>query len=66
MIDISAIQAVHVKIEDDTLYVDLSDGRTIAVPLAWYLRLYKASKPQRSDRPLRFLTFKEWLEQRNL
>ena len=25
-----------VEVTDDTLSVDLSDGRTIAVPLTWY------------------------------
>jgi hypothetical protein len=31
--------AVHVEVSDDTLTVELSDGRTIAAPLAWYPRL---------------------------
>jgi hypothetical protein len=31
--------AVSVKVTRDTLSVELSDGRTIAVPLAWYPRL---------------------------
>ncbi len=30
-------------ITEDTLKVDLSDGRTISVPLAWYPRLVHAS-----------------------
>ena len=32
-------KASDVTITDDTLSVDLSDGRTISVPLAWYPRL---------------------------
>ena len=32
---------------DDTLSVDLMDGRTITVPLVWYPRLANASKAQR-------------------
>lgn len=32
----------------DTLSVDLMDGRTITVPLAWYPRLLHASAGQRS------------------
>ncbi len=32
----------------DTLSVDLMDGRTITVPLAWYPRLLHASARQRS------------------
>jgi len=35
-----------VRCDDSTLTVDLIDGRTIAVPLAWYPRLLHASDPQ--------------------
>jgi hypothetical protein len=38
-----------VTITDDTLSVDLSDGRTISVPLAWYPRLLNGSILERSD-----------------
>jgi len=31
--------AQTVQVTDDTLTVDLADGRSIAVPLAWYPRL---------------------------
>ena len=37
-----------VHFTEDTLAVDLSDGRTIIVPLAWYPRLLDASVEQRS------------------
>jgi hypothetical protein len=36
-------------ITDDTLSVDLSDGRTISVPLAWYPRLLHGSTEERND-----------------
>lgn len=36
-------------ITDDTLSVDLSDGRTIFVPLAWYPRLQHGSIEERND-----------------
>ncbi len=36
-----------VRSDDDTLSVDLMDGRTIMVPLAWYPRLLKATQEQR-------------------
>jgi Protein of unknown function (DUF2442) len=39
----------QVKVTDDTLSVDLSDGRTIAVPLAWYPRLLQGSVTERND-----------------
>ena len=31
--------AVNVRVTEDTLAVDLSDGRTILTPLGWYPRL---------------------------
>ena len=34
---------------DDDLIVDLMDGRTVSVPLAWYPRLLKASAAQRAQ-----------------
>ena len=39
----------HVKFSDDELIVDLLDGRTISVPLAWYPRLLHASPEQREN-----------------
>jgi hypothetical protein len=36
-----------VRVTHDTLHVDLIDGRTISVPLAWYPRLMKATGAQR-------------------
>jgi Protein of unknown function (DUF2442) len=36
-----------VRVSDDALSVDLMDGRTITVPLAWYPRLMNASLKQR-------------------
>lgn len=36
-----------VWVDDDRLTVDLMDGRTIAVPLAWYPRLFNATPEQR-------------------
>jgi hypothetical protein len=37
-----------VHITEDTLAVDLADGRTIIVPLTWYPRLLNATMEQRS------------------
>ena len=34
---------------DDTMAVDLLDGRTIIVPLVWYPRLLEASAEQRRN-----------------
>ena len=41
--------AVNVSCTDDDLSVVLSDGRTVAVPLAWFPRLVVASAKQRAD-----------------
>ena len=38
-IEISLPDAVDVQITEDTLSVELSDGRNIAVPIDWYPRL---------------------------
>ncbi len=48
-IEIDLPLAVKVTITDDTLCVDLSDGRSIAAPLAWYPRLMNVSKPERDN-----------------
>ena len=41
--------AHQVKLTADTLTVDLSDGRTISVPLAWFPRLLHGSPAERSN-----------------
>jgi hypothetical protein len=40
--------AVRVTVTEDTLSVDLSDGRTISVPLSWFPRLLHASRDERN------------------
>ena len=40
--------AVNVAVSDDTLSVELADGRTIAAPLAWYPRLVHATAAERA------------------
>lgn len=47
LLDIPTIQSI--EITDDTLSVDLSDGRTISVPLAWYPRLVHGSNEERQN-----------------
>ena len=41
--------AVAIKIADDALRVDLSDGRTVTVPLGWYPRLASGSPRERRN-----------------
>lgn len=36
---IELARVTHVSVTDDTLAVDLEDGRSIAVPIGWYPRL---------------------------
>lgn len=38
-----------VRFTEDTMSVDLLDGRTIVVPLAWYPKLLDASPEQRQN-----------------
>ena len=45
--EITVPEATNVLLSDDTLTVDLSDGRSISVPLAWYPRLVHASSEER-------------------
>ncbi len=47
LLEIPKIQKV--TITDDTLSADLSDGRTISVPLVWYPRLLDASVKERNN-----------------
>lgn len=46
-IEIKIPVAESVSITDDTLSVNLSDGRTILVPTAWYPRLLHATPKER-------------------
>ena len=41
--------AQNVVVTDDRLTVDLSDGRSISVPLAWYPRLLQGTREERSN-----------------
>lgn len=42
-----SVSPTHATCTDDELCVDLSDGRHISVPLAWYPRLLFAAPAQR-------------------
>ena len=41
--------ATKVSVTEDTLSAELSDGRTISVPLAWYPRLLDATREEREN-----------------
>ena len=42
-------EALNASLTDDTLSVDLSDGRSISVPIAWFPRLLHASEQERNN-----------------
>jgi hypothetical protein len=48
-IEIEVPAAENLTVTEDTLSVDLSDGRTISVPLAWYPRLTYASPAEQNN-----------------
>jgi hypothetical protein len=43
------ISATAVRFDDNSMWVELSDGRTIGVPFAWFPRLLNATKRQREQ-----------------
>lgn len=43
----SAARATSVRFDDDSMWVDLSDGRVIGIPLAWFPRLLRATPEER-------------------
>ena len=44
----SFVKATRVWSDTDSLWVDLSDGRTLGVPLAWFPKLLQATPAQRA------------------
>jgi hypothetical protein len=42
----SLVRATKVTFDADSMWVELSDGRTLGVPLAWFPRLLRASRAQ--------------------
>jgi len=47
-IEIRVALAQKVTVTDDSLTVDLSDGRTVSVPLAWFPRLLHGTPEERT------------------
>lgn len=41
-----SVSATAVRCDESTLWVELSDGRILGVPLAWFPRLLSASQQQ--------------------
>jgi len=47
LVEIQVVSAENVAVTDDTLTLDLADGRTISLPVAWYPRLLYATPNER-------------------
>ena len=47
-VTLTLTRIVSVAISDDTLTVDLEDGRTISVPIGWYPRLAHGTPAERA------------------
>jgi len=48
-IELEIPRAEDIKVTEDTLTVDLSDGRTISVPLGWFPRLLNATQEEKNN-----------------
>jgi len=46
---VSDAQATNLHFDSDTMWVDLADGRTLGVPLAYFPRLLRATPKQRDE-----------------
>jgi len=49
VVTLTLARVVSVTVTDDTLSVDLEDGRTIAVPIGWYPRLAHGTLAERTN-----------------
>lgn len=47
-IELRMVSAQNVRVTDEALIVDLSDGRTVSVPLAWFPRLLHGTTEERN------------------
>jgi hypothetical protein len=43
------ISATGVRFDEHTMWVELADGRTLGVPLAWFPRLLRATPAERDQ-----------------
>jgi len=45
----TSVSATSVRFDEDSLWVELTDGRTLGVPLAWFPRLLHSTAEQREQ-----------------
>jgi hypothetical protein len=43
------VRAIAVRFDDAVMWVDLDDGRTLGIPLAWFPRLLHGAPEQRTE-----------------
>jgi hypothetical protein len=43
------ISATSARFDEDNMWVELADGRTLGVPLAWFPRLLRATPAERNQ-----------------
>jgi hypothetical protein len=43
------VRATAVRFDDDMMWVDLDDGRTLGIPLAWFPRLLRGTPAHRAE-----------------
>ena len=48
-VTLALARVVNVMVTDDTLSVDLEDGRTLSVPIGWYPRLAYSTPAERAN-----------------
>ena len=44
----TSVRAMALSSDDDTMWVELDDGRSLGIPLAWFPRLMQATAEQRN------------------
>ena len=49
VVTLSLPRVTGVNVTDDTLSVDLEDGRTVSVPIGWYPRLAQGTSSERAN-----------------
>ena len=49
MVEMDVPDAMSVNVTDDAITVELSDARSISVPLAWYPRLLQGTPAERAN-----------------
>ena len=48
-VEVTLARVLSVLVTDDTLSVDLEDGRTVSVPIGWYPRLATGTDSERNN-----------------